>query len=130
MLKALCGIAVAAGAATILLSSARVHLMVGVGLIVVGIGGFICTLIIEGGEVTTQEYGGAGLSFFDRLLRRERERQYCPNCGAPIRFMLGLGPFAGLPGGWYCRNCKKEVAPPTRSPEYRREQREKRRLML
>jgi ribosomal protein L37AE/L43A len=104
--------------------------MIGAGLIVTGISGLVSLFILEKPESTAQEeYGGGGLTFIDRLLRRERERQYCPICGGRVHFYSNLGPFAGLSGGWYCRNCKKEVVLPTRSPQYRQEQREKRRLM-
>lgn len=96
---------------------------------ILGGGGFLSLLIMEGSiEIEQNRQFGSSPSFLSRLFRRGRERQFCPHCGAPMRFLSGLGPYAGLPGGWFCGNCRKEVAPPTRSPEYRREQRESRRF--
>lgn len=130
-MKPICLIMTAAGAVLMACSAGLgwYALALGTTLTVLGVGGFFSLLIMEGGVGSGQdrEYGSSP-SILSRWFRRERERQFCPHCGAPIRFLSGLGPYAGLSGGWYCGKCKKEVAPPTRSPEYRREQRESRRF--
>jgi ribosomal protein L37AE/L43A len=100
----------------------------GAALAVLAGGGFVSLHIMDGGDSGHGTEYGKGLPFLSRFFKKKRERQYCPHCGAPVHFVSGLGPYAGLPGGWFCRNCRKEVSPPTRSPEYRREQRERRKL--
>ena len=97
-----------------------VMLAFGAALAVLGVGGFVSLYIMEGESSDHIEYG-ENIPFLFRLFRKKREREYCPTCGARLRFLSGLGPFAGLAGGWYCSNCKREVSAPTRSPEYRRE---------
>ncbi len=99
----------------------------GVALATLGAAGFVSLHIMEGKNSNQVAYGGT-IPLLFRFFRKKRARQFCPICGAHLRFIVGLGPYAGMKGGWFCSNCRKEVSPPTRSPEFRRQQRDLRKL--
>ena len=99
----------------------------GVALVTLGAAALVSLHIMEGESSKQAGYGG-NMPLLSRFFRKKRARQFCPICGAHLRFIVGLGPFAGMKGGWFCSNCRKEVSPPTRSLEFRRQQRDLRKL--